>query len=67
MVHTRLFKITVLMYLMDCSYAGLFKIIALEICQTKHIPMLKMHSGRQGEATVAMEIGIWKINILCRN
>ena len=47
MEHIGLFRIIVLVYLMDCSHVGLFKIIALEICQMENIPLLTMHSRRQ--------------------
>ena len=62
MVHTGLFKITALVYLIDCSYNGLFKIIALEICQTKNIPMLKSGHSHSSDGD-----GIRKIKISCGN
>ena len=61
MEHTGLFRIIVLVYLMDCSHVGLFKIIAFEICQTESITMLKLGCGHGFDGD-----GIGKIKIKLR-
>ena len=61
MEHTGLFRIILSVYLMDCLHVGLFKMVALEICQTVNITMLKLGRGHGGDGD-----GIRKIRIKLR-
>ena len=61
MEHIGLFRINLLVYLIDCSQVGLFKIVTFEICQTESITMLKSGHGHGGDGD-----GIRKIKIKLR-
>ena len=52
---------------MDCSHVGLFKIVALEICQMESITMLKSghgHSG-DGDGIRKIKIKLWELCEVC--